>query len=113
MPSVAGAHGSAAIVGGAHRLAGTIVEGCVVLGPFDLMTHHKTVAEMDLLVGAQPVGAEEIPLGAAMDRTVPAAVVEADQILGVDVVGGAGVDPGHGRTHSAGWPRAAACKSSR
>ena len=43
----------------AHRLAGAIVEGAGMLGAFDLEVHHQAVGEMDRLVRAEPVGAED------------------------------------------------------
>src|SRR6056297_401758 len=107
----------------ALRFAGAVVEGRVVLGALDLVIHHEAVLEMHLLVGAEPVGAEELPVRGMVDREGPPLVVEADEVFLVDLVGRAGVDPGHGHVlpiqyrvvlgYSAAVPSAPAWKSSR
>ena len=74
-------------------LAGLVVEAAIVLRAFDDVVHHQAVGEMHLLVRAEAVGREVSVVRGAIDREGAAAVVEADDVFLVDIVGGAGFDP--------------------
>ena len=59
-------------------------------------SHNLAVGEMHLLVRAEPIGAEHLVLGRAVDGEGAAAVIEAHDPLGLDVGQLAGGDPvGH------------------
>jgi hypothetical protein len=51
-----------------QRFARPVVEGSLVLGALDLVIHDQAVGEMDLFVGAEPIGAEHQIVGRAVDR---------------------------------------------
>ena len=58
--------------------------------------HHKAAAQMHMLVAANAVDGEKFILGAAHDDEGLAAVIKADHVIQVDIVGGAGAGPtGH------------------
>ena len=78
--------------GRAFRLAGAVVERGIVLGAFHGAIHDKSIAKMHLLMAADPVhGVKAVILGPDDDEGLRS-VVKADQVVGVDVVGGAGPD---------------------
>ena len=56
----------------AERPARPVVEATVVLRTFDDVVDHHAVGEMRLLVGAVPVGCEELVTGASIDGERPA-----------------------------------------
>jgi hypothetical protein len=64
----------------AQRLACAVVELPVVLGTFDDVVHHQAVGQMHLFMRAEPVGAEELVVAAAIDGEGTSAMVEADQV---------------------------------
>ena len=73
--------------------AGAVVEAAVVLRALDDVVHHQPVGEMDLLVGAEAVGGEELAVRGVVDREGSALVVEAGDVFLVDVLGRAGANP--------------------
>ena len=64
-----------------------------MLGAFDGVVHHQPVAEMHFFMRAQAVGAEVFILRAAIDRECPAAMVEADEFLILDIIRRTGINP--------------------
>src|SRR5690606_13099853 len=75
------------------RGAAAIVELAVVFWTFDHVVHHKALGQMHLFVSAKPVRAIVVVGRAAVDSEGAAAVVQADHILGVDLVRGADINP--------------------
>lgn len=57
-----------------------------MLWTFDDLIHDKPVGEMDMFMCAEPVGREEFVVRAAIDREGAPVVIEADDILFVDLV---------------------------
>ena len=53
--------------GGTLCLAGAIVELAVVFRSFDQMSHHQTVTEMHVLMGAAACGGIELAIGCMID----------------------------------------------
>src|SRR6185437_17047192 len=76
-------------------LARLVVEAAIVFWALDDIAHHQPVGEAVALVRAKPIGGEELVLGAPIDGEGSRRVVEADDVFVVDIVGGAGSDPGH------------------
>src|SRR6185437_926769 len=77
----------------AGGLPGLVVEAAVVLGAFDDVALDEAVGEAGPLVGAQRVGGVEAVLRAAVDRERPPAAAHLDDVLGLDVLDGADLDP--------------------
>jgi hypothetical protein len=76
--------------GGAFRLTRAIIELAVMFGAFDQVAHHQPVAEMHLFMGAFASRGEEIAFGRVIDGIGGTGVIEADQILFVDIIGALG-----------------------
>jgi hypothetical protein len=64
-----------------------------VLGTFDDVIDHQSVGQMDLFVGAQPVGREILILRAAIDRKGLLAKIEPHDILLLDIADPIRLDP--------------------
>src|SRR3984885_5203212 len=78
----------------ALRFTGGEVEPAVVHRAFDDRVLNETVGELDRLVRAQAVGGEVAIVRCAVERVVPAFVLERRDVLGQDPIGGTRVDPG-------------------
>ena len=57
-----------------------------MLGALDLVIHHQPVGKVHLFVGAKPIGAIDPALEVAVDGEGAPVMVEADDILFLDVV---------------------------
>src|SRR3989338_515174 len=80
--------------GRAGGFAGAIIEGGRVFGAFDGPVHHQPAAQMHMFMAANAVHGEKFILGAADDDEGLAAVIKTDQLIQLDVGGGAGAGPG-------------------
>src|SRR5689334_4075052 len=82
--------------GSAERLAAGVVKAPVVLGALDDIAHDQAIAEQRLLMGAVAIGGVVSAVRGAVYRVGVAAVIEGNDVLGVNVAGRAGSDPlGH------------------
>jgi hypothetical protein len=66
-----------------------------VLRALDDVVHNQAAREMDLLVGAKAFGREVGVVRRAIDLEGAPAVIEAHDVLRLDVIRGAGCDPAH------------------
>ena len=73
---------------GPFRFSGAIIELAVVHRAFDDVVHHQAVGQMPLFMGAISISAEIFIVRTAIDSKAPIAMIEADQILLVDVLSG-------------------------
>ena len=68
-------------------------------GPTEIVHPVQPARQVNLFMGAKPVGAEPLILGAAVDREGPPGVIETHHVLGLDIIHATGVNPlGHRRT---------------
>lgn len=64
-----------------------------MLGAFDLVVHDQTIGEVDRLMGAKAIGAEDLVVRRAVERIGATGVVEAAGAFLLDVVEAAGRNP--------------------
>ena len=70
----------------ADRFTGAKVELTVATRTFDDVIHDQSVREVNLFMGAMRVSAEERALRASVDGRCLIFMVEADQVLGLDMI---------------------------
>src|SRR6185437_10874928 len=70
-----------------------VVEAAVVLGALDDVALDQAVGQAGALVGAERIGGVEGVLRAAVDREGTPRALHLDDVLRLDVVDGAGLDP--------------------
>jgi hypothetical protein len=58
-----------------------------------MLSHHQPVCEVDFLVRAKAVSGEELVIRRSVDCECAAAVIEADNVLRVDLLGVACLNP--------------------
>jgi hypothetical protein len=63
-----------------------------MLWAFDDVIHHESIGKMDFLVGAKTVRGEEFVVE-PVERVGLAIMIETHDVLVIDVIGGAGLNP--------------------